>query len=316
MSTVVPMIVLVDITAMRLWAAHGREGLEPVRFVQGLDWSENSWAELRTACESELGILPTNDDPVHVLVDGPGSRIQSSKVKNHTWSGALPAGALYRVAPGIMVASPEFCCLLDAARESVPHAVATTMEFMGLYGRERSVRGFVDRDQLLTKEQLARFVDELPTCPGRHKLRKALTYALERSRSPMETKVIIVLTLPKGLGGYGLPRPTLNYTIVPAPEDYPVSQFPRYEVDACWIDLRTVLEFDSYFFHMSPERFDADAKKRNSLKSMGWKVSSVTAGQLSGDALDVLAHQLARDMGIELQCPTPERRDWLLRQLV
>ena len=310
------MVVLTDITAMRLWATPGHEDFEPVRFVRGLEWSEGSWRELRETCARELGLLPTEDDPMCVLVDGSKKRIQSKSVRNRTWSGQLPAGALYQVSPGILVTSPEFCCLLDAARESVPHVIATVMEFMGLYGRECSVRGFVDREQLLSKDQLERYIQALPTCPGRHKLQKALVYALERSRSPMETKVIIILTLPGSLGGYGLPLPTLNYRIVPGPEDYPISQFSSYEVDACWLDRRTVLEFDSYFFHMSPEKFDADAKKRNSLKSMGWKVSSVTAGQLTGDALDVLAHQLAKDLGVELKCPTPERRDWLLSQLV
>ena len=51
-------------------------------------------------------------------------------------------------------------------------------------------------------------------------------------------------------------------------------------------------------------------------KALGWKVSSVTEGQLSGDALDVLARQLGRDLGMEVRMPPPERRDWLLGQIL
>lgn len=49
---------------------------------------------------------------------------------------------------------------------------------------------------------------------------------------------------------------------------------------------------------------------------MGWKVSSVTNGQLTGDALDVLARQLGKDLGVEVRMPPPERRDWILSQIV
>ena len=310
------MITLTDTSALRFWATHGQGDADPVSFAQSQNWAASSWREVRETCAHELGFVPTNQDRVHVLVEDANRRIQSASVASHVWSSPLPAGAFCRAAPGVLVASPAFCCLLDAARSSLPHVVCTVMECMGLYGRVPDSHGFVDRPQLVSRLEMESFVEGALSCPGSRKLRRAIRLALERSRSPMETKVIIILTLPNKLGGYGLPRPKLNVRIVPGPQDYPVSQFPLYEVDACWDSFRVILEFDSYLFHMSPEKFDADAKKRNSLKSMGWKVTSVTAGQLSGDALDVLAHQLARDMGISLSSPAPERRDWLINQLV
>ena len=125
----------------------------------------------------------------------------------------------------------------------------------------------------------------------------------------------LLLTLPRKLGGYGLPRPEVNYVIRPRAEDIPFSQFARYEVDLCWPKRKAIIEVDSYEYHTERDQLDSDAKKRNSLKSMGWKVITVTAGQLSGDALDVLARQVARDLWINPKMPRPERRDWLVKEL-
>ena len=148
------------------------------------------------------------------------------------------------------------------------------------------------------------------------KARQALRLALAPSRSPLETKASLLLTLPSRLGGYGLPRPEVNCVIMPRAEDVPLSQFAKYEVDICWPSRKTVVEVDSYQYHSTADQLDRDAKKRNSLKSMGWKVSTVTAGQLSGDALEVLVRQLARDLGVRGHSPSPMKRDWLIDELL
>lgn len=310
------MIVLTDITAMRLWA---HEGLErtlgaPV-LASGLDLCPESMQEISSAGLEGLGLCPTRDDPLHILVDDPARRIQSGAVRNHVWSGRVPPGSLYRLAPGIAIASPGFCCLQHASRASIPSVVAMEMECLGLYGRQPGPRGFLDRSQLMTTESLRDYLKGARLCPGVNKACRALGWARERSRSPLETKTVIVLVLPRDLGGYGLPIPELNHLVRVLPESYPYSQFAQYEVDICWSDKRTVVECDSYENHRRPEQVDHDSMKRNSLEAMGWNVISVTNGQLSGDSLDVLARQIAKALEVTLRPPTPERRDWLLGQI-
>lgn len=308
------MVTLTDMTALRIWALPGmRERLGNPCYANALDWSFDSMRELN---EVEPLLSFSANDPLHVLVSSPCDRPKSDLVVSHVWSGGMPAGALYRLAPGVLLASPEFCCLQVAGRGGMAKTVCVEMECLGLYGRVPGARGFLDRPALLTMGELERWLKEAKGCYGVSNALKALRHALENSRSPMETRAVLVFTLPPEVGGYGLPRPVLNFEIIPLPEDYPISQRPRYVVDACWPQRRTIYEFNSYSDHLSRTSLDNDAMKVNSLKSMGWNVSVVTPAQLSGDALDVLASQLAKDLGVELHRPSSEARDRLLGELL
>lgn len=310
------MITLTNISALRLWAHEGllnRLG-DPCQ-ANGLNWTTGSFKEILEHGLESMGVSYSRKDPLHVLVDDPGHRIVSARVKSHVWSGRLPAGSLYQLAPNVLIASPAFCCLQDAVNSSLPHVAATMMECLGKYGRVTGARGFLDREPLLSCDELSSYLAHAKGCRGVEKARRALRLALSPTRSPLETKTVLIATLPERLGGYGLPRPEVNYVITPQAEDVPFSQFARYEVDVCWPDRRTIIEVDSYQYHAKAEQLDTDAKKRNSLKSMGWKVLTVTDGQLSGDALDVLMRQVAKDLKVHLKAPKPELRDWLLEEL-
>ena len=302
---------------MRLWA---HEGLRDVAggpcAASGLDLSPESARELWGAGLESLGIHPTKDDPVHLVVDSPERRVQSDLVRNHVWSTSVPAGSFHRLAPGVLIASPGFCCLQAAARSSTPRVMALEMECLGLYGRVGDARGVLDRNPIVTIDKLRIYLEAARPSPGANKALRALDWCMERSRSPLETKTAIILMLTPRLGGYGLPIPELNYPIRAEAGFFGVSQYASYEVDMCWPGRRTIVECDSYAYHCNSDQLDRDAKRRNSLEAMGWKVVSVTSGQLSGDSLDVLARQVAKDLGVRVSQPLPERRDWLLSQLV
>lgn len=310
------MITLTDITALQVWSTPGLlEAIgEPCRSTS-TNWSSGSMCELRELGLERLGIEYSKLSPLHILVDSKEHRIRSEQTVSHVCATRLPPGSLYQLAPGLLVVSPELCCLEMARHCSVAQTAAIEMECMGFYGRVPTGRGFVDRDPLFTKEEFERFLQDAKGCHGVKTARRALSFALERSRSPMETKSLLVLTLPAELGGYGLPKPELNYTIWPSPEQRRVSQFPHYTVDACWPRQRVIYEYDSYAEHLKMSVFDSDAMKWNSLTSMDWKVKRVTNEQLSGISLDILARQLAQDLGVELIEPSPYDRDKLLQSL-
>ena len=281
--------------------------------ASGLEGSAFSWSDVR-----ELGGLVSFDGrhPIHLLVDGPANRVHSDRVVSHVWSGPIPPGSLYHLAPGVLIASPGFCYLMASGSQSKPRAISIGMECVGLYGRRRDVRGFSDRGQLMTKSELAGYLKGAKGCYGFRNATRCLPYVLERSRSPMETCMVLVLTLPAREGGFGLPRPELNVTIRPRPEEFILSQRPQYEVDACWKRRRLVLEYNSYADHLSREALDRDAMKANSLRSLGWKVLVATRAQLDGDALTVLAHQVARGLGVKRPHPGTGERDRLLEELL
>lgn len=281
--------------------------------ASNLEWSTFSWSDIR-----ELGRYIAFDErrPIHVLVDRPVDRVHSDRVVSHVWSGPIPPGSLYHLVPGVLVASPGFCYLMASGSQSKPRAISIGMECVGLYGRRRDARGFSDRNQLMTKEELAEYLEGAKGCYGCRNAIRFLPYVMERSRSPMETVMVLALTLPAREGGFGLPRPELNVTIKPRPDEFALSQRSQYEVDACWERQRLVLEYNSYSDHLSRESLDRDAMKGNSLRSLGWKVLVVTRAQLEGDALTVLAYQVARGLGVKRPHPKAEERDRLLDELL
>lgn len=308
------MVTLVDETALMLWAEEGMEKeLGNPYPANSIEWSLRSMKEIR-ALEGKINFSERH--PLHVLVDSDRQRVASSCVVSHVWTGRFPPGSLYRLGHGTLIASPGFCCLLVAGRHSLARTACVEMECLGLYGRVPTSRGFLDREPLLSKESLGTYLKGATGSYGVSSARKAMRCALENSRSPMETKTVLMLTLPPKLGGYGLPRPKLNHTILPIPNDYPVSQYATYLVDACWERRRVVYEFNSYSEHLSESSLDSDAMKMNSLGAMGWTARVVTPAQLSGDSLDVLARQLARALGVKARQPTPEKRDELLAELL
>lgn len=168
-----------------------------------------------------------------------------------------------------MIASPELCCLQMALQATLSRTGALEMECMGLYGLAPGPRGFLDRRPLISKEELRIFLDEVQGYRGVNNARRALRWALENSRSPMETNVVIIFTLPLELGGYGFCRPALNYIVRPTPDERPLCQAPSYSVDVCWSRQMVALEYDSYMEHMKREAFDHDGMRRNSLEALG-----------------------------------------------
>lgn len=127
-------------------------------------------------------------------------------------------------------------------------------------------------------------------------LNDLLPWVVEGSRSPMETSVALMLSMPVARGGYGLPKPQLNKT----PE-----RFGEHEVEAdlLWEDARLVVEYDSKEFHASKgaDKIDADIMRANAMRAMGYTVLEVTPGiAMDRYRFDTLARQIAGLLSVEL----------------
>ena len=307
------MITLTGDTALQIYAQNGvAEEILDSPSCNGLDWGRGRAKDLQDI--EELGITPSPDHPVDVLVDHRDHRIQSSKVVNHVCQSALPPHAVVRLAPGVLITTPEFC-FLEAAKRGIAFAAAIGMECCGAYGRDDSPRGFSDRAAITSLARLSDTVTLARGHRGRRNALAALRLVLENSRSPLETKTALALISPKALGGYGLPSPICNYEIVREPGQYNVFQSPRYFIDLCWPDSMVAVECDSYMYHASRDGLDDDSMKRNSLTAVGWKCYTATTAQLKGDRLDVFAQQLANALGAAAEQPHPCARDRLMELL-
>jgi very-short-patch-repair endonuclease len=115
-------------------------------------------------------------------------------------------------------------------------------------------------------------------------LKEASKYVVDGCASPMEAKVVAIMTLPGRLGGFGLPLPESNVPIVLDAEKS--KQFHRTEFypDFIWRDKKLIVEYDSNEWHFendaSGSKAKRDRKRADALVSLGYIVRSLTAGTL------------------------------------
>ncbi|MEF2846503.1 MAG: hypothetical protein U0O24_07640 [Eggerthellaceae bacterium] len=148
--------------------------------------------------------------------------------------------------------------------------------------------------------------------------RTALKYIINDSASPRESALALMLTLPKRLGGYGLPKPILNYRVdIPQNKRHQFSS--RYCVcDLYWPQAQIALEYDSDAFHTGSGKIALDSARRDALALLGIQVLSVTNLQIKlATEMDRIARAIGRALGVRIRTDTDydyHKRKALLRQ--
>lgn len=262
-------------------------------------WGETNLAQrLGEPCEPPPGWMPPssaaiNGDllrgtrvmasparPLHITVPSSSLRVRGSHVVSHVWSAPLPEGAAYQLAPGVLLASPRLCLRQICAGTSLAEAASTVMEVCGGYALSAAAAGgFHRRPPLEPLASLRAYFGEAHDY-GARRVREALRFAAEGSRSPMETAVVLFFTQPVELGGCGLPMPQVNVRVEISPDLRGALGKPYLVVDLCWHDQMIIFEYDSYSWHLSPREFDGTQSRNEGLRDEGWMVRSVTAGIL------------------------------------
>lgn len=116
----------------------------------------------------------------------------------------------------------------------------------------------------------------------------------------MESLLSMLLCLPPSLGGFGLPRPELNYPIETNEGSIAIRR-----CDLCWPDQQFALEYDSDTFHSDTSKLHLGSSRRSTLEKAGIHVVSVTKNQVfSRGQLFNLATIASKRLGKRLS-PTP-----------
>lgn len=251
---------------------------------------------------------------VHLLVPGASLRSQRSKYRYHVCSKQLPPGMLCRIADSVFVASPELRLAQVAGECSLIQFASQCMEFLGKYAlRSEEKRGMAKRAvPLVTREALE---PPLRALLGKRRYGQAMTmlqYVEGGSRSPMETRMWLLLFLPKKYGGYGLPRALLNAEIELTPEEQLETGRHHVECDLFWPEHKVAVEYDGDEDHASYENRARDASKRNVLQARETLQFTVTARQIFDvRAFDAVARDIACAIGY---CLKSFPREWESRR--
>lgn len=290
--------------------------------------------------EVDLASFGITSLPVHMLVPSAGSRSRGKRAKFHVWQKHVPAHAMVRIGERVIVSAPAFILMQMAAQnykadpimerfvekyhanqavsldgwvayddpfewarmERLVRMALVACEFAGSYrlavGGRDTAYGLAS---LITCEGAYDFAKATPHPYGIKRMRAALGLAFDCSASPMESALALMLTLPVEMGGFALPRPTLN-------EGLPTGRWETFwdggdtvTPDLLWRDAHLAIEYESDEFHGSqgPRKATSDASRGNVLAAMGYTVLRATTGTVASlHALERLAGQVAAHLGI------------------
>ena len=215
----------------------------------------------------------------------------------------FPNGSFCKLNSGIYVIAPRLLFLEYAFKHDL-------VETVYLGNRLASKFVIIDDensklmkcDPLLEIDDVKSFLDKMDGYPGIKTARRASRYIVNEAESPMEINVLMLLTLPRSLGGFGIPLPRMDYEI-----DVDKNQFPAYgkssaRFDMYWKQGALDVEYDSNQFHSNPKKLEADSIRRNVIKSMGYDVITVTSKEYRDlDSMIEIAQYISKKIGYRLR---------------
>ena len=228
---------------------------------------------------------------LELLVASQSERRENAFVSCRAWGPTpLPPQSICEIGDGIYAVSPELCLIRIAPRVSRLELLRYATDLMGIYARSHVKHtDLISRKPIMTKESLERYLLAAGSIPGSKAVRQILGWVRERSASPRETSMLLMLTLPTRLGGMGLPRFEANVEIPLSDEASLLTQKKCLIGDAVYLlakvgtcdedDMGPVLEYNSNTYHDTEEQLEFDFEKITALQRMGLTVIPVSTRQ-------------------------------------
>lgn len=285
-------------TALAYWRTHDRNWAQPISQAAPQENNSPYYSQMDTGILWKFGI---DEKPVSILVSCKASMRKSQNLSPRIWSGKHPSRSFYKIAQGLYVSTPEATFLQLGKESSLIQLITIGYELCGSYGLSaQSDSGFLRREPRSNPQLIERYLEKCDGIHGVKAAKRASSYIAKGSASPMESLLSMLLCLPRSLGGFGLPRPELNFPI----ETNEGGVVMR-RCDLCWPDQRFALEYDSDTFHSDASKLHLDSSRRSTLEKAGVHVVSVTKNQVfdRGQLLN-LATIVSKRLGKRLS-PTP-----------
>ena len=255
--------------------------------------------------------------PISFIVGSKNAKRESALVRSRAYTGPTPDGCFISIGDRVSVSSPSFCFFQMAGELPLLKLIELGYELCGTYSLsinseyspelEVTDKTIYGHPRLTDTRALNAFVTRMKGISGHEKTCRALRYIADGSASPMETILVMLLTLPYKLGGYGLPMPELNKRIDLKKAIKQNVGKAYYICDIFWPDANLVIEYDSDFYHTGADRIASDSKKRLDLAAQGITVVTVTWKQIRNIAeFDILAKLIAGKLHRRLRYMNPQ----------
>jgi very-short-patch-repair endonuclease len=192
------------------------------------------------------------DERLHVAVPNPHRAPRSDGVVGHKY--IVGAGEVCEWG-GLRVSAPErMWCELGAVLAVEELVVVGDY----LIGRKRS---------LSTSERLAQMLERYPDRRGRRRLKRAIALLDERSESPGESRLRVLL-VENRLTGF-----ELNF-----PVDVPGTR-GGYRLDFAFVNVKVAIEYQGAY-HADEAQWRSDMTRISRLEALGWRVVQVNKDDL------------------------------------
>lgn len=204
----------------------------------------------------------------------------------------------YLLEPGLFVASPPLALFDLASDAEETELLLTACELCSIYSPDPATGALLERPQIARVSDIEALAGQMGSAKGIRLASFAAKAALDRSRSPRESQLALLLSLPCSRGGYGLPQPLLNHPVALSPTAAGIYGRSSCECDLFFEKPRLAVFYDSEDTHLSVRQQHNDALRHNAFAVAGITELSVTNSQIkSPERMDRLAAVIAKACG-------------------
>lgn len=213
---------------------------------------------------------------IHVLTYSNNARRHCDRCVCHRTRYTFDSESYLELEAGVYIVDIKLCALQAANDLSLRELVEYYFEICGSYALDASEEtGYRERPALTNTEALRNFFSQASGYRGSNNAIKALRYVRDGCRSPLETAFVMMLTMPKSEGGFGIRAIKTDFP-VPVPKRYSaLTRRTVFYFDALLEKSMTDIEYNG-FFHDEPEQQAIDEERRNTLRNMGYAVITVS----------------------------------------
>lgn len=303
------------ISALEYWRENDRDPYARKSKARPREGVATKFSEIDTGKLERHGIKRL---PLHIEVACLSDRRPSKYLIPHAWNN-MAANNYLKIDDGLYVSTPEACLLQLASSFSIISLIELGCELSGTYALSTDAYGGLKRREPRTNpSRISQYLEYAHRIKALDRAKLAARHIIAGSASPMETALAMLLCLPGSLGGYGLPKPQMNYPIEIEPANY-WREARIFRCDLCWPEAKVALEYDSDQFHAESEKLNRDSTRRALLEQHGVHVISVTKKQLYEEMeLERLAGILAKhlDKRLSKSCKQHRKRFELRKTLL
>jgi hypothetical protein len=235
---------------------------------------------------------------LHLLVSKNAYRGKCPNVNNHVLAYELPKYSFRMISEDVLVVSPELALLQVGAQKSIPEIVKLACELNSSFSINHSfvcginnlssdndadglTNAIISKEPVSNFNKMGEFVSSVANVGGVKKFRRAIKYVPNGSAaSPMEISLALLLSLPSGYGGFGLPKPEFNGDVLFGNEAASVYGHSKCVCDLLWANEKVDVEYNSDAMHANPTQMLRDSERALALECDGYRVVSVTKQQL------------------------------------